>query len=144
MLEDFSNERLETELKDYRAALKQVIPQLRELQERVEYIQSQIESLERERKRRYKEQLEKNFKLTDEHIKLLQNMQFEGLWLGDAVSIGVDGKRPFGNSNCYRDIAEILGWKLPNDTLSDEQQEKADRLLDELPLAVNHILKNQK
>jgi hypothetical protein len=81
-------------------------------------------------------------KIKREHLKLLNRMEFEGIWLGDTVSIGVDGKRPFGNSNMYGDIAEILDWKLPNEDLSDEQREEADKLLQELPAVINAIFKN--
>ena len=69
---------------------------------------------------------------TNEHKKLLKRMSFkEYKDGGDYVFIGCDGKRPFRNSDVYRDVAEILDWKLPNDDLSDEQREKANRLLKE-------------
>lgn len=82
-------------------------------------------AIEQQKEKKLKEE----FKLTVEHIKLLQNMEFKGLWCGDIVSIGVDGKRPFGNSSIYTDIASILEWKLPNDYLSDKQYAKAKKIV---------------
>ena len=89
---------------------------------------------------RYHNRLVANFKLREDHLKLLRNMVFVGMYPGDSVSIGVDGKRPFGNSWPYSDVAEILGWELPNDDLSDDQQIAAAILMDELPLALNEII----
>jgi hypothetical protein len=83
-----------------------------------------------------------NYKLKDEHKKLLKRMEFKGIWYGDIVSIGADGKRPFGNSDMFDDVARILEWKLPNDYMSDEQREQAEILIDELPYALNEILTN--
>ena len=50
----------------------------------------------------------------EDFIKLLKHMNFENIsrW-GDLVSIGVDGKRPFWNSNVLSDIRSIL-WKDAN------------------------------
>ena len=98
---------------------------------------SEIEEKERDS---YLQSIKENFTLKPEHIKLLQRMEFEGIFYGDLVSIGVGGKRPFGNSNTYGDIAEILGWEKPNDDLGNEQQIEAERLMHELPLAVNEII----
>lgn len=72
-------------------------------------------------------------------------MEFETLDWGDLACIGVNGKRPFGNSYVGRDIANILGWKLDEDEeLTDAQQKKADRLMEELPLALNLLIERIK
>jgi hypothetical protein len=105
--------------------------------------QSAISAIEREVARRYAERLTAEFTLTREHILLLKRMRFEGLWCGDTVSIGVNGKRPFGNSDVHHDVATILGWELDHDaydSVSTEQHDAAQRLLDELPLALNAII----
>ena len=60
---------------------------------------------------------------------------------GDLVSIGVEGKRPFGNSSVYWDMARILGWKMEDDDPSEKQCERLERLMKELPLAVNSIIR---
>ena len=91
------------------------------------------------------ELLRKNFRLKPDHIKLLKRMEFETLDWGDLACIGVNGKRPFGNSYVGRDIANILGWKLDEDEeLTDAQQKKADRLMEELPLALNLLIERIK
>ena len=91
------------------------------------------------------ELLRKNFRLKPDHIKLLKRMEFETLDWGDLACIGVNGKRPFGNSYVGRDIANILGWKLDEDEeLTDAQQKKDDRLMEELPLALNLLIERIK
>src|SRR4051794_23099129 len=56
-------------------------------------------------------ELERTLKVTDEHRKLLAAMEFERYKEGgDYVFIGVNGKRPFGNSSIFTDIARILSW----------------------------------
>jgi len=104
-------------------------------------LQQKLSKIKQDEKDNYLGDIKKNFMLKSSHIKLLKRMEFEGIFYGDLVSIGVDGKRPFGNSHTYGDIAEILGWKKPNDDLSDEQQIEAERLMHELPLAVNEVIK---
>lgn len=76
-------------------------------------------------------------------LKLLQNMEFEGLFYGDSVSIGVDGKRPFGNSNSEGDIARILGWEYEDD-LSDSQYLLVRALWKDLPDFLNNLIKEGK
>lgn len=80
------------------------------------------------------------FKVYPYHIKLLREMEFEYLNLGDLVSIGVDGKRPFGNSDWRMDMAEILGWPLTDGELTDGQRATADQIMLELAQAVNTII----
>ena len=51
----------------------------------------------------------KEFTVTEEHLKLLKNLQFR---YDDDIEFGapaVDPKRPYGNSDVYCDIAEIIG-----------------------------------
>lgn len=85
--------------------------------------------------------LEKDLVVNEDHKKLLREMYFEYYPKGsDYVFIGVNGKRPFGNSNVDNDVARILKWKLPNDDLSDKQRKKAWKLLEELPYALNKII----
>lgn len=130
-----------TEHKEYKQLLKTLSEDFNKRKEQVEYVTSQISSLQyalddKERK------ILSEIIPTDEHKKLIKELEFvsykDG---GDYVFIGVDGKRPFGNSDILRDVAEILKWKLPNDDLSDKQYEKAQQLLKELPYALNNILK---
>jgi hypothetical protein len=79
-----------------------------------------------------------------DYIKLLKRMEFKRYEDGgDYVYMGVEGKRPFGNSNIHHDIAEILGWELPNDDLSYEQHgqlNECKKYLDRLPDFLNFLI----
>ena len=95
----------------------------------------------------------RNFKLSSDHIKLLKRMEFQYYDGTDLVVIGVDGKRPFGNSDATQDVCEILGWEYPDedelspseyDKKSDAVYRKAWKLIEELPLALHEILKRTK
>ena len=112
-----------------------------ELSRRIYKGETMINDLERERLKIIEERIMFDGCNRD-HLKLLKEMNFQGMWHGDLVSIGVCGKRPFGNSSYYHDIAEILGWELPNDDLSDKQQKEAENLLEELPFALNYIIRS--
>ena len=127
------------EKEEYRSIVTDLRKNLRHHQEVVEFADSQINSIGYALSR-YRDAELRKVVPTDEHKKLLKNMEFKGMWHGDSVSIGAEGKRPFGNSNMHGDIASILGWELPNDDLSDAQKERADVLLEELPFALNSIL----
>ena len=75
-------------------------------------------------------------------LKLLKRMEFEGIFYNDIVSIGVDGKRPFGNSYINRDFVEILGWDWQDGKISDEQYHLINQLWEELPIFLNNIIRN--
>ena len=72
-------------------------------------------------------ELVQNFKLSHDHIKLLKKMVFTYYENGgDYISIGVQGKRPFGNSDVIGDIIRIIGEPIIDDEyITDAQQEKA-------------------
>jgi len=60
------------------------------------------------------------FTVTEEHLRLLRHAYV--FW--DEAEFGapsIDAKRPYGNSNVYRDIAQILG--VPASEWSDEEME---------------------
>lgn len=74
-------------------------------------------------------------------LKLLKEMEFEGIFYGDLVSIGVEGKRPFGNSDSSGDIARILGWECEDD-LSDNQYCLIQAIWKDLPDFINNLIKS--
>ncbi len=65
----------------------------------------------------------KVFLMKEEHLKLLKNMQVR--W--DDCEFGapaIDCKRPYGNSDTYKDIANIIGIKgkgSPDEDLEDDE-----------------------
>ena len=78
-------------------------------------------------------------------LKLLKEMEFEGIFYGDLVSIGVEGKRPFGNSDSSGDIARILGWECEDDLeddLSDNQYCLIQAIWKDLPDFINNLIKS--
>jgi CRISPR/Cas system CMR-associated protein Cmr5 small subunit len=81
----------------------------------------------------------KTFELKPEHIKLLRKA-----WIGwDDCEYGapaIDPKRPYGNSGVEEDIAEILGWKVNEDGLTEKQSEKASEIHLETQTALQIVL----
>ena len=53
----------------------------------------------------------KRFTIMEDHLKLLRNLEVE--WNDTEFgSPSFDPKRPFGNSNVYKDMIKALGWIL--------------------------------
>lgn len=70
----------------------------------------------------------KTFLVTDDHLKLLTRTYFG---YNDGCEFGapeVDPKRPYGNSDVYGDIAEILGIEPDGDDDSFTRKQKEDML----------------
>lgn len=64
---------------------------------------------------------QKVFDLTEDHMKLLDRMY---IGYDDWTEFGapeVDPKRPYGNSDVYDDIAEILGLEIGEDQWGDRE-----------------------
>lgn len=80
--------------------------------------------------------------VTEGHRKLMREMEFrlfdDG---GGCVLIGVEGKRPFGESYVYRSVGRILGWVKEGEDMSDEQISRAIQIIRELPYAINKVLR---
>jgi hypothetical protein len=52
------------------------------------------------------------FRITEEHLTLLRASYVS--WCEDEYGAPqIDPKRPYGNSDVPRDIARLLGWKMP-------------------------------
>lgn len=76
----------------------------------------------------------KYFTVTEDHLKLLKRLQFR---YSDYMEFGapeVDAKRPYGNSDVYSDIGDILEWEPADEDrwgdkyFSDIQQERMLKL----------------
>lgn len=92
----------------------------------------------------------KNFVVTEDHIKLLQNVYFS---YDDYTEFGapeVNPKRPYGNGDVYGDIGEILGWEkeeLESEyydeyTYSDDQRTEMLKLHKEMTIVLQILTKN--
>jgi hypothetical protein len=87
-----------------------------------------------------------NLEVTDEHRKILSRLNFKQrhrvTWQGMYDIRLEDYKSPFGIRNSSnKEIARILNWELKDNKLSNEQWRRSDELLEELPHALNKILK---
>jgi hypothetical protein len=83
----------------------------------------------------------RDFALTEQHIKLLQRMYVT--WFDcEFGSPAIDPKRPYGNSDCEEDIAEILGieWEDDGDGMSDDLRERMEDLHKETEVALQIVL----
>lgn len=84
------------------------------------------------------------FKVTEEHLALLSHA-----WVSwDDCEFGapqIDPKRPYGNSDVYRDMAEILGvewFDEGEDSLAPDVQKRFDRLHAETKTVLQIMLVN--
>lgn len=86
----------------------------------------------------------KTFELKEDHIKLLKRMCV-GWQDCEWGAPEIDPKRPYGNSNVYMDIAEIIGIKSPCNMcgeFTEEQEELMDTLHQETETALQIILQH--
>lgn len=67
------------------------------------------------------------FELTEDHLKLLRRMNFR--WEDDCYdgAPAVDCKRPYGNSDVWEDVAEIIGIPKMEDDSGDSHWPKGTR-----------------
>lgn len=83
------------------------------------------------------------FELKKEHLDLLKKAY---VGYNDYCEYGapcIDPKRPYGNSDVEKDIAEILQWGIKEDEeLSDSQMEEAYKLHKETQIALQIVLRN--
>lgn len=76
----------------------------------------------------------KYFTVTDDHLKLLERLQFTYEDYMEFGAPAVDPKRPYGNSGVYEDLGEILGWEPADEdrwgetSYSDIQRERPLKL----------------
>jgi hypothetical protein len=84
-----------------------------------------------------------NFKLTKDHIKLLQNAYVD--WYDcETGAPAIDCKRPYGNKYVPGDIAKILGWKVHENGLTDAQEDKAYQIHSETQTALQIVLTTKR
>lgn len=90
------------------------------------------------------------FELKEDHIKLVKHLEWQELTSDKTIITKADGS-PFGGFDHYEDMGVIL-YGQPEDfdpfdgdpfQWSDEQKEEMDKLLEELPTAIDIILNKQ-
>ena len=140
--DDWSDEKLDATIQDYKTAFKKASEENVAAHKRFAFYSRNVEGLERMKGYRDAKKLEKEFMLKKEHLQLLARMEFKNYEYSDSVFLGVEGKKPFGNSNLETDIANILELEINEDGEFDKKtQKEVDKLLAELPLAVNFLIK---
>ena len=83
------------------------------------------------------------FKVTPDHIKLLQHMYVS--WFDCEYGAPcIDPKRPYGNSFVEGDIAEILGWDIDDDysDLFEATREKCAAIHAEMQTVLQILVSN--
>jgi len=89
------------------------------------------------------------FELKEEHLKLLKHLEWEREFNGEVII--TSGENPFGGFDHYEDMGVIL-YGRPEDfdpfdgdpfDWTYEQKEEMDKLLSELPLALDIVLNTQ-
>lgn len=67
------------------------------------------------------------FEITEEHLRLLQVMYVNWVVFGYDGAPAINEKRPYGNSDVYGDVAEILGWDPLPDWDEDGYEEACEK-----------------
>ena len=134
--ERMSDQELQDEIGRFRTAFKEQADKFIEAQRKKEFLQENLSALERKAEERRLRKMKDEFVLKNEHILLLQKMEFQHIYAGDVVFIGVEGKRPFGNSDVRKDVARICKLDV------DIDAEKIESLIEELPIAANYVFRN--
>lgn len=133
------DQELQDEIGKFRTAFKEQASGFIEAKQKKEFLVQNLSALERKAEERRLRKMKDEFVLKNEHILLLQKMEFKHFYNGgDYVFIGVEGKRPFGNSNIRQDVARICGLDV------DADIEKIETLIEELPIAANYIFQKHK
>lgn len=128
LLDNVSTIDINNEIIRFKEELKKRYQDIRERQNIIDTINSKMSVLEKVSQERYKKTLIQEFKLTDEHIKLIRSYNFSNFDIVPYIS------------GSYEDLAKLLSWELPNEYVSKEQEIKLKKLIDELPLALNEII----
>lgn len=89
------------------------------------------------------------FELKENHLKLLKHLEWEREFNGETII--TNGENPFGGLDHYEDMGVILYGKpdkfnpMEDEPYewSDERKEEMDKLLSELPLAIEVVLNTQ-
>lgn len=122
LLDSVSDEEIAAEIPAIEKKLHEIYLKEQELSRKSLTYRSRLNCLKETLERREWSKMYKEFVLTEAHKKIINEIN----WLD---------KDPYNNLE-PRHVCELMNWKKPNDDYSDEQYEKAKRLLKEIPIAV--------
>lgn len=78
------------------------------------------------------------FEIRPNHIKLMERLYFrEGEYAPE-----IDAKRPYGNSWAPVDVAEILGWEIDEDGLTQKQFADVRKIALSMAIALDILMAN--
>lgn len=122
--------------------LKEMGSEAYELDQKLSHLRRVRRNLEDGYRLRWEDDVKAKFLLRREHVVLLKRMQFRLVEGTDVASVAASGKYPFGNSDWVKDIFEELGWQAEydEDGLKAACVHRAQRIMAELPLALDHLL----
>ena len=127
ILNKVTDKELEDELALLREQLRDEKNKMRNHEVNVSNISMKTRAIEGVLENREREKLSKA-KICKEHIFLLKEAYFEDL--------------DFNKLIYDVDIAKTLGWKKPNEEMSDEQKERAEQLTKQLPFVLGKVIAN--
>jgi hypothetical protein len=127
LLDDISSEDIERELERFKALQTSLHKERSAIDDKLWKIDQRRHVLEETLDNRYRARLRAEFKLTDEHRILVSLIWWDGMIPKFSFS--------------YEELAQKLGWKLPNEYVSDEQTARLKTLIDEVPLALEVLTK---
>lgn len=81
--------------------------------------------------------LEQNFELKQIHIDLLGLMDFRNV--ENSAAIATDYKRPLGDGDTYKIVAEYMGFD--SDEYTDDELDQMKVIIMELPIALSMLIK---
>lgn len=139
VLDDWDKENFESEFERYTDRLKQVRKSLKKHESNIRILSSNADYFEKRIKEFEYEEMKSNFVLKKEHLLLLNRLNINH----QHGYIEVDQKRPLGCSYELEGICEALGINQhARQELTEDDEEKLWRLVKELPIAFEHIMKN--
>jgi hypothetical protein len=132
ILDDVSDKEIEEEKKIIGEKMVEINKQYIKYRDEYQNLAAKANVLEQTLSERKRVKTAEKLEITEDHLKLLK---YSGIsqWKGHDELYFPD----------YKQVAEILEWKLPNDDLSDDQYEEAKKLIYEMPFVINKIIKQK-
>ena len=120
--------------------IKELIKERTSVQIKIDNSNESISELKRKIRTLKEKYYAKNLIITDFHRNLIRRLNILGSLDYSDIEIAIDQKRPFGSSDIYNDIAEVMGFEKGDDGYTDEQVKQMDQIIEELPFALRIVL----
>lgn len=130
LLDGVTTEQIREEVPRLEEKIRTYNGQISEAERYRSHLRSKLRVLEELIERHESKKLREEFKLTEEHKKIIKEINWEA-------------ERPYEYMET-RDVCRLLEYKKPNDDYSDEQYDQALKLLKEIPIAVNRFFRGDE